>query len=432
MRNSRPRPAMADRPLRLPAAADGRLAENIAHFVRALRRAGLPLGPGHALRATEALRAIDIVDRKQFYWALHASLVARPEERELFDQAFHMFWRSPDYLERMMGMMLPSLKVESEDPDRPPPPPQRLADAMAPPPDEARDAPETQEFEIDTRLVWSAQEQLKQIDFETMTAEEAAAAKRAIARLTLPLNDLPTRRFRPDPRGAKADMRATLRAQLRSGPGAIPLKRASPRVRPPPLVALCDISGSMARYSRMLLHFLHAVSGARDRVHSFVFGTRLTNITRQLKDRDVDLALNRVAATVEDWEGGTRIGACLEDFNLNWSRRVLGQGAIVILITDGLDREDGDALDRAIERLAKSAKRLIWLNPLLRYDGFQPKARGVRAILPHVDEFRATHNLESLEALAEALSAPAKRPGSGETMRGTIGGEGIETWLKRM
>lgn len=427
---------MADRPLRLPAAADGRLAENIAHFVRALRRAGLPLGPGHALRATEALRAIDIVDRRQFYWALHASLVARPEERELFDQAFHMFWRSPDYLERMMGMMLPSLKVESEDPDKPPPPPQRLADAMAPPPEEAREAPEAQEVEIDMRLVWSAQEQLKQIDFETMTAEEAAAAKRAIARLTLPLNDLLTRRFRPDPRGAKADMRATLRAQLRSGPGAIPLKRASPRVRPPPLVALCDISGSMARYSRMLLHFLHAVSGARDRVHSFVFGTRLTNITRQLKNRDVDLALDRVAAAVEDWEGGTRIGACLEDFNLNWSRRVLGQGAIVILITDGLDREDGDALDRAIERLAKSAKRLIWLNPLLRYDGFQPKARGVRAILPHVDEFRATHNLESLEALAAVLSGPATRPGRGGAARGavggTMGGEDIETWLKRM
>jgi uncharacterized protein with von Willebrand factor type A (vWA) domain len=206
-------------------------------------------------------------------------------------------------------------------------------------------------------------------------------------------------------------MRATLRAQLRAGPGIIPLARKAPRVRPPPLVALCDISGSMARYSRMLLHFLHALATARDRVHSFVFGTRLTNISRQLKNRDVDLALDRVAATVEDWEGGTRIGACLHDFNRNWSRRVLGQGAVVLLITDGLDRQHDERLAKEAERLGKSCRRLIWLNPLLRYDGFEPKATGVRAILPHVDEFRATHNLESLEALATALSSPIKGGG---------------------
>lgn len=414
---------MADPPIRLPSAADGRLADNIAQFVRALRRAGFPLGPGHAIRATEAVGAIDIMDRRQFYWALNATLVARPEERELFDQAFHMFWRSPDYLGRMMSMLLPSIDAGAKGADDPPPP-QRLADAFSPQRDDAPTGPRQEEVEVDMRLVWSSEEQLKTVDFESMSAEEAEAAKRAIARLTLPLQDQPTRRHRPDPRGARADMRATLRAQLRAGPGVIPLRRSRPRVRPPPLVALCDISGSMARYSRMLLHFLHAVSTARDRVHSFVFGTRLTNITRQLRNRDVDLALEGVAAAVEDWEGGTRIGACLEDFNRNWSRRVLGQGAIVLLITDGLDREDGDGLAAAAERLSKSAKRLIWLNPLLRYDGFLPKARGVRAILPMVDEFRATHNLESLEALAGALSAPAQRSG--------LAGEGIETWLKRM
>lgn len=415
---------MADRPgqpLRLAAAAEGRLVENIDHFIRALRRAGLPLGPGHAIRAIAALEAVALTDRAQFYWTLHATLVSRPEEREIFDQAFHMFWRSPDYLERMMGMMLPSLSVDRAEEDKPPPPPQRLADAFAaeqpPPPD---DAPEAASFDVDMQLVWSAEERLKSIDFETMTAAEAEAAKRAIARLRLPFQDRPTRRFKPDKHGRRADMRATLRAQLRAGPGVIPLRRMSPRTRPPPLVALCDISGSMARYSRMLLHFLHALASDRDRVHSFVFGTRLTNVTRQLKGRDVDLALDGVARSVDDWEGGTRIGACLEDFNRNWSRRVLGQGAIVLLITDGLDREDGDSLARASERLGKSAKRLIWLNPLLRYDGFQPKARGVRALLPHVDEFRATHNLESLEALAAALSAPAERTNH------TFGGAG--TW----
>ncbi|MEQ9126016.1 MAG: VWA domain-containing protein, partial [Alphaproteobacteria bacterium] len=213
----------------------------------------------------------------------------------------------------------------------------------------------------------------------TMTAEEAAAAKRAIQRLALPLQALPTRRFRTDPRGRRADMRATLRAQLRAGPGVIPLARRAPRLRTPPLVALCDISGSMARYSRMLLHFLHALATARDRVHSFVFGTRLTNVTRQLRGRDVDLALDRVSASVEDWGGGTRIGDSLKAFNRDWSRRVLGQGAIVLLITDGLDRQDdggeaGAGLAFEAERLRKSCRRLIWLNPLLRFDGFEPKA----------------------------------------------------------
>jgi len=424
---------MAEEGSRPAPAADGRLVENVAHFVRALRRAGLPLGPGHALRAAEAVAAVDAMDRRQFYWALHAALVARPEERELFDQAFRMFWRSPDYLERMMGMLLPSLDAETAGLEAPPPPPRRLADAFAPETAAEEARPREQEVEVDMRLVWSGEEQLREIDFETMTAEEAAAAKRAIQRLALPLQALPTRRFRPDPRGRRADMRATLRAQLRAGPGVIPLARRAPRTRTPPLVALCDISGSMARYSRMLLHFLHALATARDRVHSFVFGTRLTNVTRQLRGRDVDLALDRVAGSVEDWGGGTRIGESLKAFNRDWSRRMLGQGAVVLLITDGLDREEGGGLAFEAERLRKSCRRLVWLNPLLRFDGFEPKARGVRALLPHVDEFRATHNLESLEALAAALSGPAfgLRPGA-RRAGAARAGEGIEAWLKRM
>ncbi len=174
------------------------------------------------------------------------------------------------------------------------------------------------------------------------------------------------------------------------------------------MVVLCDISGSMGRYSRMLLHFMHALENARERVHAFVFGTRLTNITRQLRHKDVDVALDAVVAAVEDWSGGTRIGACVHDFNVAWSRRVLAQGAVVLLISDGLDRAGGEGLGHEMERLHKSSRRLIWLNPLLRYDGFEPKALGVRAMLPHVDEFRPVHNLESLAVLAEALSEPAQ------------------------
>jgi len=407
-----------------PPAPEGRLAENVFHFVRALRRAGLSLGPAHALKATEAVAAIDLSSREEFYWALSAALISRPEDRQIFDQAFHVFWKNPDYLERMMGMMLPSLSLDLPEEDRKPPPPQRLADAFAPDAPPPAPPPAPPKVDVDMRLVWSDTEALKTVDFETMSAEEAEAAKRAIRKLVLPMKDLPTRRFRTDPRGARADMRATLRAQLRSG-GAIPLARKAPRQRPPPLVALCDVSGSMARYSRMLLHFLHALSTARTRMHSFVFGTRLTNITRQLAGRDVDIALDKVSHAVTDWEGGTRIGECLHRFNVDWSRRVLGQGAVVLLITDGLDRQDDDMLAHEAERLGKSCRRLIWLNPLLRYDGFEPKARGVRAILPHVDEFRATHNLASLEDLAAALSAPAGRVDPRRR-------EGMERWLKRM
>ena len=416
---------MLDEPanvLREPASEDGRLAENVAYFVRALRRAGLPVGPGHVLRAVEALRTIDIMDRKEFYWALHASLITRQYQREVFDQAFHMFWQSPDYLERMMGMLLPTLKVEGEAPADKRELSRRVADAFAPAPPQAPEGKPQEELEVDASITFSTSEILKTIDFDSMSADEEAAAKRAMARLALPLQALPTRRFRPNVGGRRADLRASLRSALRGGPGVMPLKRKTRYTRPPPLVALCDISGSMARYSRMLLHFLHALSSDRDRVHSFVFGTRLTNVTRHLRRRDVDLALEQVAESVDDWEGGTRIGWCLERFNKQWSRRVLGQGAVVLLITDGLDRESNEMLAAEAKRLAKSCRRLIWLNPLLRYDGFEPKAGGVRAILPHVDEFRATHNLESLEALAAALSGPAP----------VFGSKGADQWLRQM
>jgi uncharacterized protein with von Willebrand factor type A (vWA) domain len=197
---------------------------------------------------------------------------------------------------------------------------------------------------------------------------------------------------------------------VRNGGEIRDFARRKRTVRWPNLVALCDISGSMSAYSRAVLHFLHAASNAKGAgwadVHSFTFGTRLTNITRQLRHRDVDTALGQVGAQAEDWEGGTRIGDCLQDFNRLWSRRVLGQGGVVLLITDGLDRDDLEKLGRAMERLHLSARKVIWLNPLLRWDGFAPKARGIMEMLPHVDSFRAGHNVASFQALAEALARP--------------------------
>jgi uncharacterized protein len=386
----------------------GKFAENIMHFARVLRAAGLPAGPGKTIDAIRAVEACGITRREDFYWALHAVFVNRQDQRELFDQAFHIFWRNPKILERMMSLLLPTVRPEDMPGDQ-----QemlrRLAEALMPGKGENAGAEAEEEVRIDAVLTFSDKELLQGMDFEAMSAEELARAKAAIARLRLPIEEVPTRRFRPSPNALRIDMRGTLRAGLRSGGAIIPLKRRAPKRRHPPLVVLCDISGSMARYSRMFLHFMHAITNDRDRVHSFLFGTRLTNVTRHLRHRDVDLALGKVTEQVEDWSGGTRIGQCLHQFNVKWGRRVLGQGAVVLFVSDGLDRDAAEGLQVEIQRLHKSCRRLVWLNPLLRWEGFEPKSKGIQAILPHVDEFRPVHNLDSLEQLTQVLSRPAQR-----------------------
>ena len=391
----------------------GRFTENIMHFGRVLRVAGLPVGPGKIIDATRAVETAGITSRDDFYWTLHSVFVNRQDQREIFDQAFHVFWRNPQILERMMSLMLPTIQSDGQAEYETPS--QRLLDALFPGRGDTGDQEDTGEIIGDAAGTYSQQEILQSMDFETMSAEEIARAKAIISRMRLPIMRVPTRRYAPNPRGAKIDMRASLRSALRSGTDTIPLKRSARRHRHPPLVVLCDISGSMSRYSRMLLHFLHAVTNDRDRVFTFVFGTRLTNITRFLRYRDVDVALEKVSENVEDWSGGTRIGHCIKDFNAHWSRRVLGQGALVLLISDGLDRDSGEGLESEVERLHKSCRRLIWLNPLLRYEGFEPKSLGVRAILPHVDEFRTVHNLQSLQDVARALAHEMPRTEEGHS-----------------
>jgi uncharacterized protein with von Willebrand factor type A (vWA) domain len=224
---------------------------------------------------------------------------------------------------------------------------------------------------------------------------------------------LQTRRLRPNDLGNRPDWRRTLRAAIRTGGEITRLHHRKPATRAPALVVLCDISGSMAQYSRMVLHFIHAVANQQgqgwSQVHAFTFGTRLTNITRHLRTRDVDSALNAAGAQAQDWKGGTRIASCLRSFNVDWSRRVLAQGAVVVLITDGLDRDDPAQLAHEAERLHLSARRVVWVNPLLRWEDFAPRARGIQALLPHVDCLRAGHSIASLEALANAVADPADR-----------------------
>ena len=399
MPDTPPAPSLGDDPQRF--------ATNILHFCRVLRAAGLPIGPGHVLRALEAVRTVGIGTRQDFYWTLHAALITRRDQRVLFDQAFHLFWRDPDLLMRAMNLLMPQLQ-STDDAGTDQSISRRIAEAMAPDrrPGEG-ESPDGKppELEIDARLTFSDKEFLQARDFEQMSTEEIAQAKRLIGQMRLPVHDIPTRRYLADPTGPRIDGRQTLRRSLRGGGDGIDLARRRRETRPPALVVLCDISGSMSQYSRMLLHFLHAVSTDRDRVYSFVFGTRLTNITRSLRDKDVDVALAKIGQMVEDWSGGTRIGACLDAFNRQWSRRVLGHGAVVLLITDGLERDDAAVLDSAMDRLHRSCRRLIWLNPLLRYDAYAPKSQGARAMVRHVDEVRSAHSLDSLADLAAALDS---------------------------
>ena len=407
----------------------GRLATNLMYFARTLRAAGMVVGSGAVLDALRAVEAVGVARRDDFYWTLHAVFVRRADQRPLFDEAFHVFWRNPKLLERVTSLLLPTVHTPPRGDAKPLS--RRLSEALFHGAgDKARGREAEEEIEFDATLTWSDREVLRQRDFEQMSAAELAAAKAAIAKLNLAIPPVPTRRFRPHPHGSFIDMRTTFRRSLRLGSGAVLLARRRRRRKPAPIVVLCDISGSMSRYSRVLLHFAHALARDRTRVFSFVFGTRLTNITRQLRDRDVDAAVERASAEVADWDGGTRIGRCLDVFNRDWSRRVCGQGAVVLLITDGLDRDVGQGLEPQVERLRKSCRRLVWLNPLLRYEGFEPRAAGMRALLPHVDELRPVHNLESLEDLCAALLETPARPGDSsrvtvarnpENLRGAAG-----------
>ena len=388
----------------------GRLSENVMHFARLLRAAGMRIGSD---RVIDCVRALEIAGAHQFplrredwYWTMSAVLLSRQEQRPIFDQAFRIFWRDPKLAERMMQLMLPQVYGRTAKPEQQQS--QRLTDALFQQPREQD--PATEKLELEARLTFSSREILSRMDFDTMSAAELVEAKKMLAELRLPLPLIKTRRKRPSAKGKTIDLRKTLRESMREGGDIIPLVRAAPTELHPPLVVLCDISGSMNPYSRMFLHFLHAITNDRDRVAVFVFGTRLTNITRQLRHRDVDVAMAKVAEAIKDWSGGTRIGASLREFNWRWGRRVLAQNACVLLVSDGLDREAGEGLGEEMERLAKSCHRLVWLNPLLRYEKFEARPAGVRAMLPHVDLFLPVHNLKSLVDLARTLSQPLSNP----------------------
>jgi uncharacterized protein len=393
----------------------GHLAANVMHFGRVLRAAGLPLGTDRIQLALQALDTIGFSTQRDFRDVLAACLLDRIEHRLLFDQAFDLFWRDPDIAGRLMALLLPRVQAKTDTP--PAPENRRLADALFPhQPASPRSPPPAppEQIEVDATLTWNERELLQKADFDTMTADEWRDALALLKHLAPLFQTLPTRRAERARRPGRLDARATLAAMARHGGELVQLHWRRPKAVPAPLVVLADISGSMSRYSRMLLHFTHALGHAEARVESFVFGTRLTRTTRALRQRDPDIAIAAVVRDVQDWSGGTRISQSLHEFNQRWARRTLGSRATVLLISDGL--EHGSPADPQchqlgfeMERLKKSCARLVWLNPLLRFDSFQPRAAGIRAMLPFADEFLPAHNLESLRDLALALARPRAR-----------------------
>ncbi|MCY4542228.1 MAG: VWA domain-containing protein [Rhodobacteraceae bacterium] len=390
----------------------GRLVNNVVLFVRALRRAGLPVGSSETLLAVEAVSAAGFSSKQDLYWTLHASLVTHPDQRQVFRQAFRLFWRDPRFHEQMMSMLLPMMRGVAKDREAASGE-RRAAEALLndaqQPKALDRERPDDEfELQVDASGTTSARERLGDMDFEQMTAAEMAEANEFTRGMSLPFKPLLSRRRKPHPLGRFPDWRKTMRRALATGGEFDSFRRRTFSVRWPVLVALCDISGSMSAYSRTMLHFLHCISHRKGAgwapVHSFTFGTTLTNITRQMRMADVDDAMKAAGREAHDWDGGTRIADCVRKFNVQWSRRVMGQGAIVLLITDGLESGDIDLLDQEIRRLRRAARRLIWINPLLRWEQFAPKARGIRTMLPHVDCFRSAHSINSLSGLAEVIS----------------------------
>ncbi|QTN21694.1 VWA domain-containing protein [Rhizobacter sp. AJA081-3] len=388
------------------------LADNIVHFSRILRDTGMAVGPDRVLAAIAAVEAVGLERREDIRAALSAVMLERHEQQTVFDAAFDAFFRDPKLLEQMMYLLLP--KIQGRGEKQLPPRANRLAEALAPPTPERKPNPANEtakeEIQFETEFSFSERERLAQADFESMTTAEYELAKKLAERAPLPVQPVRRRRHEAGTRGT-LDLRRTLQGMARQ-PHTLAPAFTHPRTELPPIVVLLDISGSMDRYSRLFLHYVHGLTRRHLKVHTFTFGTRLTNITRCLRHRDPDVALKMADTQVHDWKGGTRIASSLDEFNRRWARRVLGANAAVLLVTDGLERDEGGLLAGAAAQLHRMAHEVVWLNPLLRFDGFEPRAEGIRTLLAHVDRFLPVHNLASLADLAGALQRPALQPSS--------------------
>jgi uncharacterized protein len=382
------------------------LQRNLIVFGRLLRRAGIDVHVGRMIDVTEALQHVDLGSRDEVYHTCRALLVHRHDQLAIFERAFAMFWRAGG-----------SISVRGEA--RPGDPNRGTAQIEWPSADEAEVTDEGASLPALIQT-WSDAGGLAEKDFGDFTVDEVTRARLALERLVWSPGERRTRRWIRG-YGSRVDLRRAIARSLRTGGDVIALPRRRRRVRPRPIVLLCDVSGSMERYSRMLLHFAHALSRRQRRVEAFLFSTGLTRITMQLRARRIGEAVGAVAKAVPDWSGGTRIGAALRQFHQQWTRRALRGGPVVLLISDGWDRGDPDDLRTQVARLQRSCHRLIWLNPLIGTYGYEPLTRGLQAALPFVDDFLPARTLTNLADLAlhlNALSAGRSRRSPGQRRTG--------------
>jgi uncharacterized protein with von Willebrand factor type A (vWA) domain len=390
----------------------GQFLHNLLLFGRVLRRLGLDVNPGRMMDLISALDTIEIGKKSDFFYAARTLLVHEREDLPLFDEAFELFWRKPAESWDMQWQGFTRRRKPSGPIVTHPP-----LKESAPQANETDSTSNETMSVIEVTRTYSDRETLRHKNFAEMNAEESEAVKQMMSHLLWKVNERRTRRRRPG-KGQLIDMRRTLRRSLQNEGEVFSWAYREPKLKPRPLVVIADISGSMERYTRLLLHFIYGMKAALSQpMEAFVFSTRLTRITRPLQIRDLDLALKNVGELVNDWAGGTRIGESLKAFNFEWGRRVLGRGAVVLVISDGWDRGDVELLKREMARLKRSCHRLIWLNPLLGSPDYEPLTRGIQAALPHIDNFLPVHNLASLEDLANRLADINRRSDGGNHAR---------------
>ncbi|MDC0074286.1 VWA domain-containing protein [Alphaproteobacteria bacterium] len=385
----------------LPKINNSHFIKNIIYFARILRKAGFNIGTREILLSIDSIRIINISNKEDFFWALHSVFVNKKADSYIFKLAFEIFWKKSiinlPQNNSLINNAINSNEVENYN--------QRIAHAFFNNSGEEKKTNEIKEKSLNYTLTHSNKEKLKKIDFETMNKEELDSAKKAINSFNLSFTKITTRRFKKSKTGKYIDINTTIKSATKNLNSGILLNYKSKIRTPPPLVVICDISGSMSKYSRMFMHFMHAISNKKSKVFTFVFGTRLTNITHNLKHSDVDLALDKVSKQVKDWSGGTRMNSCMHEFNIKWAKRVLSHGSIVLMMSDGLDRENNLNLGKEIKRIKDSCRHLIWLNPLLRYEKYEPIASGAASIYPYVDELKTIHNIDSMAELCKVLSS---------------------------
>ena len=373
-----------------------KLLENFLRFIRLLRKSGIKIGSQSSIDALNSIKTLNIGNRNEFYWALHSNLINKKEDTEIFDQCFYLFWQNPKILQQMFNLLLPQIGTQKA-PANNKKQLKRISDNFQ---KKNKNIENNKKDEIvfDAQMSWSNKSALNSKDFEMMSLDEIHQAEKEIKKILIRTKTQISRRWERKEKSSKIYTKYTIKKSVRNN-GIIQLAFKEKIKKFKPLVILIDISGSMESYSRVMLFLSHILIQEFKNVEIFTFGTKLTRITQFLKNKDVDFSLDKVGKSVNDWAAGTKITSSIKDFNLNWSRRILTQNQKLLLITDGLEREDKKNLDFEFERLSLFSQNIIWLNPLLRYKKFEPKVESIKTILKYVDKHVPIHNVNSVQKL---------------------------------